>query len=1309
MFRTAKKAAAGIPAVFIISVFIFSFMSPKGHVFAGQDNLRPKPAADRTRKELAEVRKDLAQLDKTFSKNNIKSVDTESIGDFTKELIEPKTGESETVFESAMKKAFGGRTHNGEKYVRLLKNGKAFAVCKENSQLQTLMVLPVDKLTEDNKEEFYANVLEYASLVTSESNKTLEIIMQQGNKMKQVLTGYDTKVTRQDFTMGDISGTKYWWGRHKDFQMEYRAKGMSAESRPSLLTFKKSWKQISGWTSLIVQPKYTVVVNGYGTIGAKAAEALRKSGFYVQVTARSVKPDSIDASEKGFPILLASSPEPKIMAEFKKSGIAIEDTLEKGLEKADMVIDCTPGKIGAQNVKDIYSKFKNLKVVLQGGEKDADGMVSFSSSTNYEAAVNKDFVRVVSCNTTAMARIYGAILDIFSNVIIDNTAMRRAADPSDEKSSLPPDASSLSPSYHHGADLITVLTEMQKRNMTAINTPAGMQPTTHFHFHTGTIRGKGLDLGTIQQILRRQSRVGLVEFDKFEFKTSVLYGIYGSINSVADVTQPYIIACQVTKSDIPGDFKITFAVPQESDVVPENVNAAQAMFGLMNKNAAIRLVDEAMGISEIKAGVERRLPLKSVATESRQGQPRLKTIDDLTDSQVKDGWIVLKVDNNVSNDKGQIKDDERIRRMMPTLLKLKARGAKVIIVSHNNKPKGKVVSAYSMGPVAARAQKIADEMGYAMKFGFIKDSVTEEGLDVRKVKDYLASTTDDFVYLENCRFAKGEQNGEEKLARDYASLNDNGVAINDAFGAWESAGDVTVLKMFKYFKTIAKGDLIGEEYRNLKGYVNSIYGLDFGGGPKLSEKMPMLFNIIPNMKKGGFINLGTGPAPAFLLKKYGIKLANRLPVGSEEYAGKIIQLAEKYGIRLEIPQDFIACDMDVTQKATGENISWIDKGELPAGAHTYVVTLEQLKMGTFEVETAEGLKTLNAKDLFVFEIGPQTKAKFVENALSVPKGLVHFGNGPMGVVEIPEFSVNSFSYIKEGPGEEKGKGIINVAVGADTTLAFKNAGVGNVYFSTGGKAGEGLARGDKLAAERGLEDIQAAADVAQALPIEKLDALELIDLNNAVSEKTGVKSLSSFVKAANALGVDQKIAVVYGADYVQKNGVLGLRNIIKETVKLKGLRVALYGEEAENAKIFFGEKSVVVAPTSKELADKLAGSGIPSANILFVGTKKDIDESAAAFKDSGRISPTGILSLDAATAVTALLNSEASREYLREFNNGLSEETVINTDTAKNIEKAIVSLAKGLEGFTLTAKTTEAVASDTERISSEARNFWDQI
>ncbi|MCK9431265.1 MAG: phosphoglycerate kinase, partial [Candidatus Omnitrophica bacterium] len=797
---------------------------------------------------------------------------------------------------------------------------------------------------------------------------------------------------------------------------------------------------------------------------------------------------------------------------------------------------------------------------------------------------------------------------------------------------------------------------------------------------------------------------------KFEFKTNVLYGIYASINSVAEATQPYIIACQVTKSDIPGDFKFTFAVPQESDVVPENVNAVQSMFGLMNKDAAIRLVDEAMGITEIKAGVERRLPVKSVTTLSREGQPNLNTINDLTDSQIREGWVVLKVDNNVSNDKGEIKDDERIRRMMPTLLKLKARGAKVVIISHNNKPKGKVVPAYSMKPVAERAQKIADESGYAMKFGFIENSVTEKGLDVQKVNDYLASTANDFVYLENCRFAKGEQEGDEKLAQDYTSLNNNGIAINDAFGAWESAGDVTVVKMFKYFKTIAVGDLIGEEYRNLKGYVKSIYGLDFGGGPKLAEKMPMLFNIIPNMKKGGFINLGTGPAPAFLLEQYGIKLANRLPDGSEGYAEKIIQLAEKYGIRLEVPQDFIACDTDVTQKAAGENVSWIDKGTLPAGAHTYTVTLEQLKMGTFQVEIGEGTKTLNAKDLFIFEIGPQTKAKYVQNSLGIPKGLVHFGNGPMGVVEIPEFSVNSLSYIKEGPGKEKEKGIVNVAVGADTTLAFKKAGVINVYFSTGGKAGEGVARGDKLAAERGLEDIQSAANVAQALPIEKLDALELITLNNTVSEKTGAKSFADFVKAINAFGVEQKMVIVYGSDYVQNNGTLGMRNIVKELAQLKTLQVALYGEAAENAKIFFGEKSIITASSAGELSAKLSGKlAIAPASVLFIGTKKDIAESGVAFKDCGRIAPTGIISLDAATSVTALVNSEQSREVLNEFNKGLAEEKIIDADTAKGIEGAIASLAKGLEGFALTVKTTEAVASQTEKISKEAKDFWDQI
>jgi glyceraldehyde-3-phosphate dehydrogenase (NAD(P)) len=1263
------------------------------------------------KKEVARAAEDAARSEWAYDQFQVKVIKSETVGSFTKEIIGPADGDNRIVFENMMKKRFGGRVHEGENFIRISRYGRAIAMAKENPRLQTMKVIPLMKMVGRGHDSFYADILEFASLVTAASNKTLEIIMERGNRMESVLSGSDTSLTRQDFTMGNLSGTKYWWGRHKDFQMEFRTKDMAADARPTMVTFKKSWKRISGWRSLIVQPKYTAIVNGYGTIGAKVALALRESGFFVEVTARSVKPESIDADEKGFPLILTDT---KNAADFTKNGIKTIGTLEEVLARGgvDIVFDCTPGKVGADNVKNLYAKYPDLKVVLQGGEKASKDWVSFSSSSNYDAAINKKLVRVVSCNTTAMARIYGPVLRVFKDVIIDNTAFRRAADPNAEESDLPPDSASLSPSYHHKDDFATVLTEEQLAHLAAINTPAGMIPTTHFHFHTGTIRGKGLTLEALQQILRKQSRVGLVEFDKFEFKTNVLFGIFASINAVADASQPYIIACQVTKSDIPGDFKITFAVPQESDVVPEGVNAAQAMFGLMSKDAAIRLVDEVMGINEIKAGVEKRLSLKSVVAPSREGQPRLKTIDDFSDADLQEGWVVLKVDNNVSDGNGKITDDERIQRMMPTLLKLKARGARAIIVSHNGRPDGKVVPAYSMGPVAQRAQEIADELGYAMKIGFVADSVTSEGLDVQKVKNYLAGTKDDFVYLENCRFAKDEQTKDEaradKLARDYASLNNNGFAFNNAFGAWQSAGDVTVVRMFRYFRKFGVGDLITEEYKNLKGYVKSIYGLDFGGGPKLDEKIQLLLNIIPNMIKGGFIHLGSGPAPAFLMARDTIKVANSIPAGSVDIAKKILETAEAHGIRLEIPEDFIACDTDVMTKADA-GATWVDKHQLPPGAHVYRVTLEQLKQGTFYVtsgeESGEGSVRLDASKLFLFGIGPATREKFVQNALSIPQGFVHFGNGPFGVVEISELGADSVAYVKQGPGKAK---TTYVAVGGNTTELFKDAKV-KAYFSTGGKAGEGVARGDKLTAESGLEDIQAADDIGTALPVDKDDAYDLIQLGNKAAGLSGVKSLGGFIRAVNAAGMDRKAVIVFGPEYVQTNGNRGLRNVIKELTQLPSVQIAMYGEKAENTGIFFGEKSILTAGTAVELTTKLNELNLAPSATVFIGTGNDIDESAYRFQLAHCLVSSGIVALDAATAVNILSDSAETQALLGEFGKSLASEKVIDAGIAKELDSAINSFVTGVFEFKPSIKPTDQVAMDIDRIAKESQEIWDQV
>ena len=95
--------------------------------------------------------------------------------------------------------------------------------------------------------------------------------------------------------------------------------------------------------------------------------------------------------------------------EFKDRGIEVTGTIEELLGIVDVVVDATPAGIGSRN-KDIYYERSRVKVIFQGGEEASVADVSFNALANYEDTINARYVRVVSCNTTAICRVIKSLL-----------------------------------------------------------------------------------------------------------------------------------------------------------------------------------------------------------------------------------------------------------------------------------------------------------------------------------------------------------------------------------------------------------------------------------------------------------------------------------------------------------------------------------------------------------------------------------------------------------------------------------------------------------------------------------------------------------------------------------------------------------------------------------------------------------------------------------------------------------------------------------------------------------------------------------
>src|SRR3989338_5738877 len=143
-----------------------------------------------------------------------------------------------------------------------------------------------------------------------------------------------------------------------------------------------------------------VGVNGYGTIGKRGADAvaMQKDMKLVGVTAHSYSFNTEVAKQKGYKIFTTDGD-----GDFKLNGINPDGNLKNLLEQVDIIVDATPRKIGKENIEKLYRPGK-IKAIVQGGEKHETTGTSFVAQCNYNEALNKDYTRIVSCNTTGLCR-----------------------------------------------------------------------------------------------------------------------------------------------------------------------------------------------------------------------------------------------------------------------------------------------------------------------------------------------------------------------------------------------------------------------------------------------------------------------------------------------------------------------------------------------------------------------------------------------------------------------------------------------------------------------------------------------------------------------------------------------------------------------------------------------------------------------------------------------------------------------------------------------------------------------------------------
>ena len=335
----------------------------------------------------------------------------------------------------------------------------------------------------------------------------------------------------------------------------------------------------------------TVAINGYGTIGKRVADAVAAQDDMKVIGVSKTRPNyeaRTAVEEKGYPLYIGI-PEREHL--FKEAGIEIAGTVEDMIQEADVVVDCTPGSIGPQNLE-MYKK-AGVKAIYQGGEDHDLTGLSFNAISNYDDSYGADYTRVVSCNTTGLTRTLSTIDPIADIKKVRAVMVRRGSDPSEVKkgpiNAIVPNPPKV-PS-HHGPDVKTVM------NGIDVTTMALLVPTTLMHQHNIMVEiNNEVETEEIVEALEKRSRVMVVSAEEGLGSTAALMEYAKELGRNRNDLYE-IPVWRESINVVENELFYMQAVHQESDVVPENIDAIRALLEMESDNEkSIAKTNKAMGI-----------------------------------------------------------------------------------------------------------------------------------------------------------------------------------------------------------------------------------------------------------------------------------------------------------------------------------------------------------------------------------------------------------------------------------------------------------------------------------------------------------------------------------------------------------------------------------------------------------------------------------------------------------------------------------------------------------------------------------------
>jgi len=378
--------------------------------------------------------------------------------------------------------------------------------------------------------------------------------------------------------------------------------------------------------------------------------------------------------------------------------------------------------------------------------------------------------------------------------------------------------------------------------------------------------------------------------------------------------------------------------------------------------------------------------------------------------------VLLRVDFNVPLNDGSITEDSRIKKVLPTIKSLISKKAKIIIISHLGRPKGRLVPELTLKPLA---KKLSDYLNQEVLFSDVSigKNVIEKS---KKISNGMV------LLLENLRFHKEEELNSKTFAKELSKIGD--IYINEAFSCSHRA-HASVNEITKYIDSYA-GKMLLEEINIIKMLTNNAKKpmTCIIGGSKISTKIGLLTNLIKKMDNV----IVVGAMANNFIKHKGYNIGKSLfEKNQENLLNEIFKECELNNCNLTLPSDVIVAK-NHNEKGQLKNLDKIDNNDS------------------------------------IFDIGEKTTeniSKIINESKTV------LWNGPAGYFEAKEFSNGSNKIAKKITENTKNKSLISIAGGGDTAAAINMFGYskGFTFISTAGGAFLELLEGKILPGIKALE------------------------------------------------------------------------------------------------------------------------------------------------------------------------------------------------------------------------------------------------